>query len=151
MGIDIVGRDINPFIARGARENIAHFGLQGEVVLGAIENVTDAYDVALVDMPYNLFSTTTPEEQRSIIQHARRIASKVIIITIETIDDMIIDAGFTITDRCVAKKGQFSRQILVCTYPSVKTIKKTPVVRCFFDSLGCRFQTRYTVAKYSSS
>jgi tRNA G10 N-methylase Trm11 len=115
MGIDIVGRDINPFIARGARENIAHFGLQGEVVLGAIENVTDDYDVALVDMPYNLFSTTTPEEQRSIIQHARRIASKVIIITIETIDDMIIAAGFTITDRCVAKKGQFSRQILVCT------------------------------------
>lgn len=115
MGIDIVGRDINPFIARGARQNIAHFGLNCEVTLGAIENITSHYDVAIIDMPYNLFSSTTPEEQHSILQHARRIASKVIVITIETIDVMIESVGFTIADRCVAKKGMFSRQILVCT------------------------------------
>lgn len=114
MGIDIVGRDINPFIAQGARENIAHFGLEGEVSLGAIANVSTTYDVAIIDMPYNHFSTITSEEQFSILQEARRIASKVIVITIETIDEMIANAGLTITDRCVAKKGLFSRQILVC-------------------------------------
>ena len=115
MGIDIVGRDINPFIARGARENIAHFGFECEVTLGAIENITSTYDVAIIDMPYNLFSTSTTEEQDLILKHARRIASKVIIITIETIDERVADAGFSILDRCVAKKGNFSRQILVCT------------------------------------
>ncbi|WP_376768658.1 TRM11 family SAM-dependent methyltransferase [Paenibacillus foliorum] len=115
MGIDIVGRDINPFIARGARENIAHFGFEGNVTLGDISDITASYDVAIIDMPYNLFSTTTPEEQFSILQHARRIASKVIVITIESIDEMIANAGLTIADRGVAKKGLFSRQILVCT------------------------------------
>jgi tRNA G10 N-methylase Trm11 len=114
MGIDIVGRDINPFIIRGARENIAHFGFEGEVTLGAIANVSSSYDVAIVDMPYNLFSTTTPEEQFSILEQARRIASKVIVITIESIDAMITTAGLTIVDRCVAKKGLFTRQIIVC-------------------------------------
>jgi tRNA G10 N-methylase Trm11 len=114
MGIDIVGRDINHFIVRGARENLAHFGLEGEVVVGAIANISTNYDVAIVDMPYNLFSTITTEEQFSILQHARRIANKAVVISIESIDDMISSAGFTIADRGVAKKGLFSRQILVC-------------------------------------
>ncbi|GGH31715.1 TRM11 family SAM-dependent methyltransferase [Paenibacillus segetis] len=114
MGIDIVGGDINPFIARGARENIAHFGFQCEVTLGAIASISEHYDVAIIDMPYNVLSTTTPDEQLSILLHTRRIATKAVIITSETIDDMIADAGLTITDRCEAKKGNFTRQILVC-------------------------------------
>jgi tRNA G10 N-methylase Trm11 len=114
MGIDMVGRDINHFIVRGARENLAHFELEGEVVVGAIANISTNYDVAIVDMPYNLFSTITTEEQFSILQHARRIASKVVVISIEAIDEMIASAGFIIVDRGVAKKGLFSRQVLVC-------------------------------------
>lgn len=114
MGIHIVGRDINPHIIQGARENAAHFGLEAELTFGDICDVTKSYDVAIMDMPYNLFSSTTPEEQLSLLQHTRRFASKVVIITIETIDEMITEAGFVIIDRCVAKKRAFSRQIIVC-------------------------------------
>jgi tRNA G10 N-methylase Trm11 len=114
MEIDIIGRDINPFIVRGARENIAHFGFEGTVTLGSIADVSATYDVAIVDMPYNHFSPITLEARFSILHHARRIADKVIIITIEPIDEMITDAGFTILDRCIAKKGSFTRQIIVC-------------------------------------
>ncbi|MCL6457051.1 MAG: methyltransferase domain-containing protein [Gorillibacterium sp.] len=114
MGIQIDGRDINPFIVQGARQNIEHFGFAGEVTLGDIADIDTSYDVAVIDMPYNLFSTTTPEEQFTILKEARRIAGKVVVITIETIDEMIANAGLTITDRGVAKKGNFSRQIIVC-------------------------------------
>jgi tRNA G10 N-methylase Trm11 len=114
MGVDIVGRDINHFIVRGARENLAYFGLEGDVVVGAIANISVSYDVAIVDMPYNLFSTITTEEQLSILQQARRIANKVVVISIESIDEMLSLSGFTIVDRGVAKKGLFSRQVLVC-------------------------------------
>jgi len=114
MGIDIVGRDYNPQIVQGARTNIAHFGYVGEVTYGDIADVTEMYDVAIIDMPYNLFSSTTPEEQLSLLKHTHRFASKVVIITIETIDDMIQEAGFTIIDRCVAKKRSFTRQVIVC-------------------------------------
>jgi tRNA G10 N-methylase Trm11 len=114
MGIDIVGRDINPLVVIGSRENIAHFGFEGDVTVGPIEDIQTNYDVAIIDMPYNLFTCATPEDQFSILKHARRIAKKVVVVTSETMDHMIEEIGFEITDRCVTRKGNFSRQILVC-------------------------------------
>lgn len=114
MGINIVGRDINPRVVLGSRKNIAHFGLEGSVEIGPIAEVVDDYDVAIIDMPYNLFTHITPEAQLEIIKDARRFTKKVIVVTIETIDHMVEEAGFVITDRCVAKKGHFIRQVLVC-------------------------------------
>ena len=87
MGIDIVGRDINPLVIEPVQENLAHFGLVGDVVAGPIAEVVERYDVAIIDMPYNIFSRTTPEEQLDILRHARRIAEKIIVVTIDTIDE----------------------------------------------------------------
>ncbi len=114
MGIDIVGRDINPLVVLGSRENIAHFGLMGEVDLGPIAEVTKNYDATIIDMPYNLYTHATPEDQLAILKDARHFSKKLVVVTIENIDHMIQEAGFTITDRCVAKKGFFSREVLVC-------------------------------------
>ncbi|MGG0667340.1 RNA methyltransferase [Lederbergia citrisecunda] len=114
MGIDIVGRDINPLVCLGSRKNLAHFGLEGEVVKGPISEVTDTYDAAIIDMPYNLFTHITAEGQQDILKDARRITSRLIVVTIEPMDHMIMEAGFTIVDRCVAKKGTFERQVVVC-------------------------------------
>lgn len=114
MGIDIVGRDINPLVIEPVKINIAHFGLTGDVFHGPIADVVDHYDVAIIDMPYNIFSEATPADQLDILRNARRIADKVIVVTIDTIDDMIEEVGFTIKDRCEAKKGLFIRQVLTC-------------------------------------
>ncbi|MGE7693830.1 TRM11 family SAM-dependent methyltransferase [Lysinibacillus sp. NPDC094177] len=114
MGINIEGRDLYYNVCKGSRENIAYFGLTGKITVGPISEVTEHYDVAIIDLPYNLFTHSSPEDQFDIIKHARRIADKVIVVTIETIDDMIEDAGFIIKDRCVAKKQSFLRQILLC-------------------------------------
>ncbi|MFE4349324.1 TRM11 family SAM-dependent methyltransferase [Peribacillus butanolivorans] len=114
MGIDIDGRDINPLVTDGSRENIAYFGLEGDVTTGPISDVTKNYDVAIIDMPYNLYTHATPEDQLSILKHARRFADKVVVVTIDTMDHMIEEVGFEIADRCVAKKGIFSRQIVLC-------------------------------------
>ncbi|MGE7764176.1 TRM11 family SAM-dependent methyltransferase [Peribacillus sp. NPDC096540] len=114
MGIDIDGRDINPLVTDGSRENIAYFGLEGDVTTGPISDVTKNYDVAIIDMPYNLYTHATPEDQLSILKHARRFADRVVVVTIDTMDHMIEEAGFRIADRCVARKGIFSRQIVLC-------------------------------------
>ncbi|WOV86350.1 RNA methyltransferase [Sporosarcina oncorhynchi] len=114
MGIDMVGRDINPLVVLGSRKNLAHFGLEGEVDIGPIAEVEDTYDVAIIDMPYNLFTHITAEGQQDILTAARRITSKLVVVTIEPMDHMIKEAGFEIIDRCVAKKSNFKRQIVVC-------------------------------------
>jgi len=114
MGIAIVGRDINPLVVRGARANLAHFGLNAEVALGSIADVTEHYDVAIVDMPYNIVSKVSREDSMTILRHARRIAGRILVIAIEPIDDQLADAGFTVLDGCVARKSSFTRHIRLC-------------------------------------
>lgn len=114
MGIQIEGRDINPLVTDGSRENIAYFGLRGNVTTGSIADVMTRYDVAIIDMPYNLYTHATPEQQQSILTHARRIAAKLVVVSVDPIEEMVHKAGFVIQDRCIAKKGTFSRRILVC-------------------------------------
>ncbi|WP_225229884.1 TRM11 family SAM-dependent methyltransferase [Sporosarcina quadrami] len=114
MGIDMVGRDINPLVVLGSRKNLAYFDLEGEVKLGPIAEVKDTYDAAIIDMPYNLFTHISAEGQQGILTAARSITSKLVVVTIEPMDHMIKEAGFEIVDRCVAKKANFKRQIVVC-------------------------------------
>ena len=114
MGIDIVGRDINPLVVEGSRENIAHFGLRGDVNLGPIAEVEENYDVAIIDMPYNLYTHATPADQLAILKDAHPFTEKLLVVTIETMDHMVKEAGFVVTDRCIARKGLFLREILVC-------------------------------------
>jgi tRNA G10 N-methylase Trm11 len=114
MGIDIVGSDLNRIVVYGAQENIAYFGLEGEVSCKDVRDIVGSYDVAIIDMPYNLCSVITPQEQLEMLQSARMFAKKLVIITIEPIDSFIKEAGFEIIDRCVAQKSLFMRQVIVC-------------------------------------
>jgi tRNA G10 N-methylase Trm11 len=114
MGIDIEGSDNNPVILAGTRENIAHFGFTGEVTFKDMRDITDHYDVAIIDLPYNLCSVISSEEQLEMLQSARRFTDKVVVVTVEPVDSILIEAGFEIVDRAVAKKGVFTREVIVC-------------------------------------
>ncbi|MFT8320754.1 MAG: RsmD family RNA methyltransferase [Bacillus sp. (in: firmicutes)] len=114
MGIDIIGSDRNPLVTGGARENIAHFGLAGEVKLADMRNIENHYDIAIIDMPYNLCSVLPADVQLEMLRCARLFADKAVIVTVEEIDSFIHEAGFSIKDRGIAKKGRFKRQVLVC-------------------------------------
>ena len=72
------------------------------------------YDVAIIDLPYNLCSVITAEEQLEMLQSARRFANKVVVVTVEPIDEILADARFEIIDRAAIKKGSFSREVIVC-------------------------------------
>lgn len=114
MGIAIEGRDVNKRVVWGSQINLRHFGYEPQVAIGPIEEADEGYDVAIIDMPYNLFTHISKELQQSIITNARRIAKRVVIVTIETMDDMIHNADLTIIDRAILKKGKFERQVLIC-------------------------------------
>lgn len=114
MGISIEGRDINWHVCQGSRKNIAHFGLKGTVTRGPIAEVEDHYDVAIIDLPYNVFTHASMDEQAEILKHARRIADQAVVVVIDTPDNVMEEAGFEIIDRCVAKKQTFLRHIILC-------------------------------------
>lgn len=98
----------------GSRKNIAHFGYNGEVQLGPIEDVSEHYDVAIIDMPYNVFTHSDENSLQSIVTSARRIAHRVLFVTVEPMDDMLKIAQFTVVDRAIVRKGSFSREVLLC-------------------------------------
>ncbi|MED3764679.1 TRM11 family SAM-dependent methyltransferase [Ureibacillus terrenus] len=114
MNVNIVGRDISPLVCVAARENIAHFGYETTVTKGSIADVTEHFDVAIVDLPYNICTHVSLEEEFEIIRHARRIADRVLFVSVKPIEDLIHKAGFVMKDRSVAKKANFVRHILLC-------------------------------------
>ncbi|QGQ98273.1 methyltransferase domain-containing protein [Paenibacillus psychroresistens] len=114
MGIDMVGYDLNPLAVIGARANLAHFGLESNVTIGDMRSIQGSFDAAILDLPYNLCSVSSPEEQLEMLQSARGFARRVVIVTIEAMDELIINAGFMIQDRCIVSKGSFLRQVIVC-------------------------------------
>ncbi|WP_084405670.1 TRM11 family SAM-dependent methyltransferase [Alteribacter aurantiacus] len=116
MGVSITGSDVNPKVMYGSRKNLAHFGYDCKVSLQDIKDVTEEYDVAIIDMPYNLCSVLDPKDQLEMLKSARRFAHRVVIVTIEPIDEAISQAGLIINDRCVFRKnGRFKREVMVCS------------------------------------
>ncbi|MFD0712255.1 TRM11 family SAM-dependent methyltransferase [Paenibacillus sp. GCM10027626] len=114
MGIDIVGNEINPLAAIGARENLAHFQYKSIVTLGDMRSLQGHYDVVILDMPYNLCSVLPDLEKLQLLSSSCRLAQRVLIVTTERMDSILPQAGLEIVDRCTVKKGKFERHVLVC-------------------------------------
>ncbi|MED4605366.1 TRM11 family SAM-dependent methyltransferase [Paenibacillus validus] len=114
MGMDIEGFDVNPLAVRGARENLRHFGYPDVVKLRDMREVEGGYDTAILDLPYNLCSKLSEDEQLDLLRSARRMAQRVVVIAIDPIEPSIRLAGLTITDGCIVKKGSFARYVTVC-------------------------------------
>lgn len=114
MGLDIIGYEINPQIACNAKENMKALGYNVAIIKGNMHDIKEHFDIAIVDMPYGLFSKTTKEEQKEIIKTTRKISKKAVIITFENMDKMIKDSGFEIIDKSIILKNNFKRYINIC-------------------------------------
>ncbi|AJY75646.1 TRM11 family SAM-dependent methyltransferase [Paenibacillus beijingensis] len=117
MGIDMDGFEINPLAARGARENMSYFGYPPQRVrLGDMRAVTERYDAAVLDMPYNLCSVSPRGEQLEILRSLRSMAARAVVISTEPVEPLLAEAGFDIEGRCEMRKGEgaFKRQLFLC-------------------------------------
>ena len=113
--IKVKGCEISKQIAYNARENVEFLGyLRDTIACYDMHKIKDKYDSAIIDIPYGLFSPVTLEEQKAIIHTARNICEKMVIVTFEDMEKFIVEAGFSVIDKCVVPKGNFKRHILVC-------------------------------------
>ena len=115
LGIKVKGCEISKQMAYNARENVEFLGyLRDTIVCYDMHKIKDKYHSAIIDIPYGLFSPVTLEEQKAIIHTARNICEKMVIVTFEDMEKFIVEAGFSVIDKCVVPKGNFKRHILVC-------------------------------------
>lgn len=116
-GINIEGCDINWKVCRQARENLSHFNYTPTVYRSDIKDISNRYDAAIIDLPYNLFSHSDEDNAGHIITSTAKITDRLVIVSTSDIAHLIHNTGFTITDHCsVGKSGKvnFTRQIWVC-------------------------------------
>ena len=111
MGIDMVGCDINPLAVKGARVNLAHFGYPDVVKLGDMNNLVEEYDAAILDMPYNLCSVISEEDQLRMLRSLRRLSKRAIIVSTLSVQHLVEQAGFRVIDQCIVSKGSFVRNV----------------------------------------
>jgi tRNA G10 N-methylase Trm11 len=116
-GNNIEGCDINWKVCRQARENLSYFNYSTTVYRSDIKDITNRYDAAIIDLPYNLFSCADDDTVSHIIESATEITDRLVIVSISDITNLISNAGLSIADSCsVSKRGKanFSRKIWVC-------------------------------------
>lgn len=114
---NIEGCDINWKISRQARENLSHFNYNSSIYCSDIKDINKRYDAAIIDLPYNLFSTANDDTLTHIIESTMEITDQFVIVSISDIESLISNLGLKITDSCsVGKSGKvkFARNIWVC-------------------------------------
>lgn len=114
MGYDILGTEISEKNVNNSKRNLTFFNLEPRIIQQDMHTIKESYDTSIVDIPYGLFSHITKDQQQDIINSAKRISQKMVLITFENLDHMIERSGFKIVDRCTVTKGSFKRYILVC-------------------------------------
>lgn len=125
-GKDIEGCDISWKVCKNARGNLAHFNYTAKIYRSDIKDISKRYDVAIIDLPYNLLSTATDDDVLHIIKSTAKITDRMIIVSIADITNLIKNAGFEISDYCsVGKKGKaiFARKIWVCKMKGKKELQ----------------------------
>ena len=114
LGVQAEGYDLNPVVLKGTRENLNYFAYNVPVKYENMLNLTTRYDVAVLDLPYNLCSVLPEEEKRAMIKQMQQLANRYVIVTIEPIAHMLEQLNITVLDYAVHYKGKFKRELFLC-------------------------------------
>ncbi len=116
-GFNIEGCDINWKACKYTRENLKHFNYTGNVYRSDIKGLNTRYDVAIIDLPYNVYTYSNDTITLNIIESAAKLTARIVIVSISDIKTLIEKSGLKISDFCsVEKRGnsKFTRNIWVC-------------------------------------
>jgi len=116
-GFNIEGCDINRSTCYYARKNIAHYNYTANVYGSDIKDLDKNYDAAIIDLPYNLYAYSNDTITLNIIGSVAKLTTRIVIVSISDIENLINKLGLKISDFCsVGKRGntKFTRIIWVC-------------------------------------
>ena len=116
-GNNIEGCDINEKTCNNARKNLSHFNYTANIYHSDIKDISKRYEAAIIDLPYNLFTSATDTDISHIIESTAEITDRLVIVSTSDITNLISNTGFRISDYCsVSKRGKvnFAREIWVC-------------------------------------
>lgn len=116
-GFQIEGCDINRKACNHTRENLTHFNYNANVYHSDIKDIDKKYDVAIIDLPYNLYTYSNDTITLNIIESTAKLTTRIVIVSTSDIENMIKKSGLKISDFCTVEKSgrsTFTRKIWVC-------------------------------------
>ncbi len=116
-GLSIEGCDINLKSIKHTTQNLEHYKYTSTVHCMDVKDLTQQYDAAIIDLPYNLYSYSDDVITTNIIESTVKLASRIVIVSKSDIKAAITKSGLKIIDFCtVEKRGRstFTRSIWVC-------------------------------------
>ena len=72
------------------------------------------YDAAILDIPYNLYSSITKDQQYQLIKKCYDLADTFVLVCYEPFDDVLEVIGFEIKEKCLIKKIKMHRYVYFC-------------------------------------
>lgn len=114
MGIICEGYEINKGVAWKANRNLEYFGYPKVVGNMDMLEVDKHYDSAILDIPYNLYSSITKAQQYQLIKKCYDLADTFVLVSYEPFDDVLEEIGFEIKEKCLIKKIKMHRYVYYC-------------------------------------
>lgn len=115
MGLNTRGYDINRDVSYQARLNLEHFGYNPLLIEKVdIHKLEKTFDIAIMDIPYGVYSPYTYQQQCSLLKEAYRIAKRLLLVSHIPMNQELEDLGFNIIDRSQITKGNFKRYMTLC-------------------------------------
>ena len=115
MGLYVKGYDINEEVAYQASLNLEHFGYDPNIIeTKDMHDIHQTFDVAIMDIPYGVYSPFTHQQQISLLKQAKKIAKKLLLVSHIDMNEDLIQLNYSIIDQCTIKKANFIRYITLC-------------------------------------
>jgi len=115
MGLNIRGYDINRDVSYQARLNLQHYGYDPLLIERKdIHDLKQSFDVAIMDIPYGVYSPFTYEQQLSLIHAITFVAKRLVLVSHISMNEELVEEGYRIIDQCCIIKGNFIRYITLC-------------------------------------
>ena len=116
-GYTIDGCDINIRAYQHALQNLEYYGYTASLHHSDIKDITQTYDAAIIDLPYNLYSLSDEDIPQHIIAATATLTDRMVIVSISDIRPILLHSGLKVVDTCTVEKrgrSEFSRTIWVC-------------------------------------
>lgn len=113
MNIDVKGYDINREVVRQAKKNLMYYQYQDVIECRDMHTLEEHFDCAFMDIPYGVYTPVTRQQQVDLIKSCRRLCNRALIITFEPMDNVMLDAGFSMIQKARVIKQRFTRYIYV--------------------------------------
>lgn len=113
LGLQAYGMDINPRMVGMTRKNLEHFGYKTDVQQADARDCVRTVDAVVTDLPYGLYSHTTPENLVGILKRAVQLAPLGIFVAGEDLSPLLYEAGYRSVEVFrVQKRREMARFIL---------------------------------------